>query len=41
MNAGPEPTLWVEPGLFCEVKFLERTADGQLRAPVFVRLVRE
>ncbi len=30
---------WVEPALFCEVKFLERTPDGQLRAPVFLRLV--
>lgn len=36
---GPEEVRWVEPGMFCEVKFLERTADGQLRAPVFVRLV--
>lgn len=41
IRAGSEPTLWVEPGLFCEVKFLERTADGQLRAPVFVRLISE
>jgi len=36
---GPEEVRWVEPGLFCEVKFLERTADGQLRAPVFVRMI--
>ena len=36
---GGEVVRWVEPGVFCEVKFLERTPDGQLRAPVFVRLV--
>ena len=29
---------WVEPGLFCTVKYLERTENG-LRAPVFVELV--
>lgn len=34
-----ETVHWVEPSVFCEVKFLERTGDGQLRAPVFVRLV--
>lgn len=34
-----EAVHWVEPSVFCEVKFLERTEDGQLRAPVFVRLV--
>jgi DNA ligase D-like protein (predicted ligase) len=34
-----EVVCWVEPALFCEVKFLERTPDGQLRAPVFVRIV--
>jgi bifunctional non-homologous end joining protein LigD len=36
---GPEEVAWVEPAVFCEVKFLERTRDGQLRAPVFVRLL--
>jgi ATP-dependent DNA ligase len=36
---GGEVVRWVEPGVFCEVKFLERTPDGQLRAPVFVRVV--
>lgn len=27
---------WVEPGLFCRVSFVERTAAGNLRAPVFL-----
>lgn len=36
---GREVVHWVEPSVFCEVKFLEWTGDGQLRAPVFVRLV--
>jgi bifunctional non-homologous end joining protein LigD len=31
--------VWVEPGLFCTVTFLERTPSGALRAPVFVGLV--
>jgi DNA ligase D-like protein (predicted ligase) len=35
---GTEPVLWVEPEVFCRVKFLERTPDGQLRAPVFMGL---
>lgn len=30
---------WVEPELFCTVSFLERTPDGNLRAPVFEGLV--
>ncbi|HEX5789365.1 MAG TPA: DNA ligase D [Woeseiaceae bacterium] len=29
---------WVEPRLVAEVRFKQRTADGLLRAPVFVRL---
>ncbi len=33
------PGAWIEPGLYCTVKFLERTAAGSLRAPVFVGLV--
>lgn len=33
------PGTWVEPGLFCTVSFLERTANGNLRAPVFLGLV--
>jgi bifunctional non-homologous end joining protein LigD len=30
--------VWVKPQLVCEVKFHEWTADGRLRAPVFLRL---
>ncbi|MBL8722421.1 MAG: DNA ligase [Planctomycetes bacterium] len=30
---------WVTPGLYCTVEFLERTAHGNLRAPVFVGMV--
>jgi bifunctional non-homologous end joining protein LigD len=29
---------WVEPSFVCEVKFTERTKDGKLRHPVFLRL---
>lgn len=29
---------WVEPHLVCEVRFIEWTADGGIRHPVFVRL---
>ncbi len=29
---------WVKPVYVCEVKFLEKTKDNKLRAPVFVRL---
>lgn len=32
--------VWVEPGLYCSVSYLERTANG-LRAPVFVELLEE
>lgn len=32
---------WVEPGLYCTVDFLEWTEGGELRAPVFVELIRE
>lgn len=32
------PVTWVRPELVAEVKFSERTRDGRLRAPVFVRL---
>ena len=28
---------WVEPGLYCQVSYLERTASGSLRAPVFLQ----
>jgi bifunctional non-homologous end joining protein LigD len=34
-----EDGLWVEPGLLCEVKFLEHTRAGGLRAPVFQALL--
>ena len=27
--------LWVEPGIFCTVSYVERTRDGMMRAPVF------
>jgi bifunctional non-homologous end joining protein LigD len=30
--------LWVEPGLACEVRYKEWTADGHLRQPVFLEL---
>lgn len=33
------PGAWVEPGLFCRVSYLERTASGSLRAPVFLGMV--
>jgi bifunctional non-homologous end joining protein LigD len=33
------PGVWVEPGLYCTVNYLERTPGGALRAPVFVGLV--
>lgn len=32
---------WVAPGLYCRVSFLERTASGSLRAPVFLGMVEE
>jgi bifunctional non-homologous end joining protein LigD len=32
------PTTWLQPRLVAEVSFSEWTADGVLRAPVFVRL---
>jgi DNA ligase D-like protein (predicted ligase) len=31
--------LFVEPGLYCAVSFLERTPAGELRAPVFVEMI--
>lgn len=33
-----EPATWVEPELVCEVRFTEKTADCQLRHPVFIAL---
>jgi bifunctional non-homologous end joining protein LigD len=32
------PITWVKPDLVAEVKYAEKTSDGILRAPVFVRL---
>lgn len=32
------PPTWVRPELVAEVKFVERTQDGLLRTPVFIRL---
>jgi bifunctional non-homologous end joining protein LigD len=34
----PNPAVWVEPELVCEVKFQEWTEDERLRAPVFVKM---
>jgi bifunctional non-homologous end joining protein LigD len=40
--AGPVPrgrgNTWVTPELVCEVRYLERTEEGLLRAPVFLRV---
>lgn len=33
------PGVWIEPGLYCAVRFLERMPSGSLRAPVFAGLV--
>jgi ATP-dependent DNA ligase len=30
---------WIEPGLYCSVSFLEWTASGSLRGPVFLELI--
>ncbi len=35
------PGRWVEPGLYCAVSYLERTSTGNLRAPVFLELIRD
>jgi len=32
------PVTWVKPALVCEVEFIEKTRDGMLRNPVFIRL---
>jgi ATP-dependent DNA ligase len=36
-----EKGRWLEPGLYCEVSYLEQTANGELRDPVFEKLVNE
>lgn len=33
--AGNENAVWIEPRLVCTVKFMERTANGGMRQPVF------
>ena len=33
-----EKIVWVKPELVCEVRFSNRTREGRLRAPVFLRL---
>jgi DNA ligase D-like protein (predicted ligase) len=35
---GPVKGHWVEPGLYCTVRCMERTRDGIMRAPAFVEL---
>ncbi|MEM7305474.1 MAG: hypothetical protein AAF682_02330 [Planctomycetota bacterium] len=37
--ASAEDAVWIEPGLYCKVGFLELTEDGNLRAPVFHELI--
>jgi len=44
-NVIPRPVVdchvkarWVEPVVYCTIRYLERTASGQLRAPVFVEV---
>jgi bifunctional non-homologous end joining protein LigD len=31
--------VWVEPGVYCEVSYLEKTVNGELRAASFEGLV--
>jgi bifunctional non-homologous end joining protein LigD len=31
-----DPTTWVRPEVVCQIRFLEWTQDGMLRAPVFI-----
>ncbi|MFK7743249.1 MAG: hypothetical protein AB8H80_23235 [Planctomycetota bacterium] len=33
--------VWVQPGIFCTVRYFERTESGSLRAPVFAGLVEQ
>jgi ATP-dependent DNA ligase len=35
----PKKAIWVTPDLYCEVRFLARTAKGRLRSARFVRLI--
>jgi len=34
----PDVKIWTSPDLVCEMKFMERTDDGKMRFPDFVRL---
>lgn len=34
-----EKGRWVEPGLYCQIRYLERTDEGVLREPVFEQLI--
>lgn len=36
--AGKQKGKWIEPGLYCRVVCMERTAGGELRAPAFKEL---
>jgi bifunctional non-homologous end joining protein LigD len=38
LNMPGERITWVKPELVCEVRFSNRTREGRLRAPVFLRL---
>jgi bifunctional non-homologous end joining protein LigD len=33
-----DPVTWVKPEVVCQIRFLDWTNDGMLRAPVFVAL---
>jgi bifunctional non-homologous end joining protein LigD len=35
-----EKGLWVEPGLYCTVRYLELTSEGNLRGPAFGEVTR-
>jgi hypothetical protein len=37
----PEKGIWVEPGVYCTISYMERTDGGMLRAPVFKELIVE
>lgn len=41
VSAGKYKGNWVEPALCCIVRCMERTTSGQLRAPVFVQIIKE
>jgi hypothetical protein len=32
---------WIDAGLYCRVSCIERTASGELQAPVFEELIQE